>query len=444
MTAIDSNLAYQFDHQAPASIEAEMCVLGSMMLDKEIIPEVASIIDREHFFQTDHQVIFDALMNLHNQGRPIDSVILRDELAKRQLLDDVGGAAYLGQILGSIPSSAHGVHYARIVREKFLLRRFIGFSNDLIRRAYGPLGGDADDLGAKATSELAAIMNGGSSAAAKSIQTLADSAYWSLEQPADQRISLGIPSLDALGMTVGPGETMFIGARPSMGKSILAKQIAIAVGATVPVVLLSTEESGEKIARNMLANLARVENGRIRRGGNSLDTQAWNSLAGAVAELHKRQVTIIDNAFSLQKIKIAVAATVAKTKAKVVLIDHMHRIQAEGRTPYERASAISLELSILFKQLQVAGVVMAQLNREGPKQGNRRPTMTDLRESGQIEQDADQIILLHREDYYHLDDEHYLPTRIAELIIAKYRDGARGGVVKLRSNLPFQKFEEYE
>src|SRR4051812_15294249 len=135
---IDSSIARQFDRLPPHSIEGEMCLLASMMLDKEIIGQAVQIIDREAFFQADHQIIYDVLVKLYEQNRPIDAIILRDELGKRQLLEEVGGQGYLGQILNTVPSAAHGEHYAKIVREKALLRQLIGASNDILRDAYAP------------------------------------------------------------------------------------------------------------------------------------------------------------------------------------------------------------------------------------------------------------------------------------------------------------------
>src|SRR5437763_4634980 len=135
---IDSSLSRQFEKLPPSAIEAEMCLLASMMLDKEMVGQVVTMVDREAFYQADHQIIFDILVKLYEQNRPVDAVILREELSKRQLLDEIGGTAYLGQILNSVPSAAHGVHYATIVREKHLLRQLISASNDVLRDAYAP------------------------------------------------------------------------------------------------------------------------------------------------------------------------------------------------------------------------------------------------------------------------------------------------------------------
>ena len=262
---IDQSLAAQFDRLPPSAIDAEMCVIASMMLDRTCIPLVMQIIGRDAFAQADHQILFDVLVKLNEDGIAIDTVILRGELAKMQLLDEVGGTAYLAQLLSTVPSASHAEYYARIVREKFLLRSFIGFANGLLRKAYGPMSDSAEEVGQQAMTELAAILTAQKGHETASLRSLAQAAYWDLESNEECRTSLGFASLDSAGISVGAGETMIIGPRPSMGKSILAKQIALNVGRMSPVVLCSTEESGRKIARNILSNMATVENGVMQR-----------------------------------------------------------------------------------------------------------------------------------------------------------------------------------
>jgi replicative DNA helicase len=444
MTQLDESITNQFDRLPPCSIDAEKCMLASMMLDKEMLGQIMLIVGRDALYQADHQIIFDVLAALYRDGIEIDSVTVREALLKRQLLQEVGGAAYLGEILGSMPSAAHGVHYAKIVREKYLLRQYISLSNEILRDAHGPSEGSAEELGQSIATKLAKIISNQKSSTGHRLFDVAQMVYDQLEQDETERVSLGIRTLDEAGLSIGLGEMMILAARPSMGKSLLAKQIALQVSLTHPVILLSTEERRDKIARNAFSNLASIDNHRIRDGRKALHAEDWQALTNALAEIAKRNLIIVDDAFHIRRICSIVPALVAKHGAKMVIIDHMHRIKADEKTPYERVTSISLSLSTLMKECGVAGIVMAQLNREAPKREDKRPTITDLRESGSIEQDADAIVFLHREDYYHIDDKNYIPNQEAELIVAKFRDGIRGNVFKLKSNLKFQRFDDPE
>jgi replicative DNA helicase len=444
MILTDETIAGQFDRLPPCSIESEMCMLGSMMLDKEAIGIVLAIVGRVAIYQADHQIIFDVLVKLYEQNRPIDVVIVREELVKRGLLQEIGGASYLGQIISSVPSSGHVAHYANVVRETHLLRQYIEYANKILRDAYGSHEQSADEMGQGIATRLASIVSANKGSTGHKLIDVAQEVYEQMEREQTERIFLGVKTLDDAGLSVGLGETVILAARPSMGKSLLAKQIAVEVALKHPVILVSTEERRDKIARNVFANLANIDNHRIRDGRKSLTEADWRALAGSLADIARRNLIIVDDAFHIRRICTLVPALVAKHKARMVIIDHMHRIRSDDKSPYERITSISLALSTLMKETQVAGIVLAQLNREAPKREDKRPTITDLRESGSIEQDADAILFLHREDYYHLDDRDYIATREAEVIVAKFRDGIRGNVFKLRSNLAMQRFEDIE
>src|SRR3954452_4831963 len=214
---VDSSLSNQFDRLPPSSVEAEMCLLASMMLDKEMIGNVVTLVDREAFYQADHQIIFDVLLKLYEQNKPIDAIILRDELGKRQLLDEVGGAAYLGQILSQVPSAAHGVHYAGIVREKYLLRQLIGASNDILRDAYAPHE-RAELVLDKAEKRIFDIAQNKVGNAISSIGDVAMQVYEMLEEKGRRGLETGYFELDDMLNGLQDGEMIIIAARPSMGK----------------------------------------------------------------------------------------------------------------------------------------------------------------------------------------------------------------------------------
>src|SRR4051812_18502937 len=215
---IDPSIARQFDKLPPHSIEAEMCLIAAMMLDKEMVGQVVQIVDRDAFYQADHQILFDILVKLYEQNRPIDAVIVREELLKRQLLEEVGGVAYLGQILNSVPSSAHGAHYAGIVREKALLRQLIAASNDILRDAYAPHE-QADlvlDKAEKRIFEIASKKVGNSVVA---METVLHEVFEMIENRGQRGVETGFFELDDMMNGLQNGEMVIVAARPSMGKA---------------------------------------------------------------------------------------------------------------------------------------------------------------------------------------------------------------------------------
>src|SRR5687767_12202389 len=215
---IDSSIAQQFDRLPPHAIEAEMCLLASMMLDKEMIGLVVQIIDRECLYQVDHQIIYDVLVKLYEQNRPIDAIILREELAKRQLLEEIGGSAYLAQILSSVPSAAHGKHYAGIVREKALLRQLIAASNDILRDAYAPHE-QADLVLDKAEKRIFDIAQKKVGGAMVPMETVLHEVFEMIENRGQRGVETGFFEMDDMLNGLQPGEMIIIAARPSMGKA---------------------------------------------------------------------------------------------------------------------------------------------------------------------------------------------------------------------------------
>jgi replicative DNA helicase len=438
---IEPSLAAQFDRIPPCAIDAEMCLLASMILDRDCIPVVRSVVDRDAFYQADHQIIFDVLVKLYERNRPIDAVILRNELAQRNLLDEIGGTAYIAQLFSQVPSAAHAQHYARIVADKSLLRRLIQIANDALRDGYGARDCDASALLAR---HAAALANAATRNATTDYVTMDEA----LEETWQQLTSGGVPiiptGIDALDTDVAglaPGEMVYLAARPSMGKSAMAKQIVRNIARSgVAVGYFSFEESISKIVRNSLSAEAAVDNKYLRNAVNLGEFQ-WNAIEEARPRLSGLPIYMTRRCRRPDEIRNMVALWKAKHDVRVIVLDHIGWVQADGKTPYERASNASLEVANVIKELNVAGLVLAQLNRGVTARDDKRPTMSDLRDAGRLEEDADGIIMLHREDYYHLDDNRYQPTQIAELIIAKWRDSERGIVVKVKSDMAYQRFE---
>src|SRR5271154_2703681 len=221
---IDSSVARQFDRLPPHSIEAEICLLASMMLDKDMVGQIVQLVDRESFYQADHQIIYDVLLKLYEMNRPIDSVILFEELVKRQLLDEVGGTAYIAQILNSVPSSAHGMHYAGIVREKAMLRQLIAASNDILRDAYAPYE-KADVILDKAEHRIFEIADKKVGGSMEPMEKVLHEVFEMIENRGQRGLETGFHELDDMMNGLQRGEMIIVAARPSMGKTAFAMNL---------------------------------------------------------------------------------------------------------------------------------------------------------------------------------------------------------------------------
>lgn len=426
---MDSAIARQFDRLPPHAIEAEMCLLASMMLEKECIGQAVQIIDREAFFQADHQIIYDVLVKLYEQNRPIDAVILRDELGKRQLLDEIGGVAYLGQILNTVPSAAHGEHYAKIVREKALLRQLIAASNDILRDAYAPHE-QADlvlDKAEKRIFEIASKKVGNSIVA---METVLHEVFEMIESRGQRGIETGFFELDDMMNGLQNGEMVIVAARPSMGKTAFAMNVVERVSADgrLPCAVFSLEMSKQQLAQRMLCSRGEIDAHKLRKG--MLQAHEYAHLANVVGELAKAPIWV-DDSPGLTPLELRAKARRLKLQhdIKLIMIDYMQLMDNPGpENRQQQISEISRAIKSVARELNVPVIALSQLNRASEGRDGHRPRMSDLRESGSIEQDADVIMLLHREDYYRMSEPDFQPDNIAEIIIAKQRNGPTGTV----------------
>ena len=426
---IDSTFASQFERLPPHSVEAEMCLLASMMLDREIIGQVVQLIDRDAFFQADHQIIHDILIDLYDKNRPIDAVIVREELIKRQLLDDVGGVAYLGQILSSVPSAAHGLHYASIVREKALLRQLIGASNDILREAYAPHE-QAEmvlDNAEKRIFKIAEKKVGGSMVP---IEDVLHEVFESIENRGQRGLETGFYDLDDMLNGLQNGEMIIVAARPSMGKTSLAMNMieGLAADRRLPCGVFSLEMSKQQLAQRMLCSRGNIDSHKLRKG--MLQSHEYQKLASVVGELAKAPIWVDDSA-SLTPLELRAKARRLKLQhdVKCIMIDYMQLMDNPGpENRQQQISEISRAIKSVARELDIPVIALSQLNRATEGREGHRPRMSDLRESGSIEQDADVVMLLHREDYYRMAEPDFQPDNIAEIIIAKQRNGPTGTV----------------
>jgi len=433
----------QFDRLPPHSIEAEMCLLASMMLDKEVVGEVVQIVTGESFYQADHQIIFDVLTGLYEQNRPIDAVILREELGKRQVLDEIGGTAYLGQILSAVPSAAHGAHYASIVKEKALLRQLISASNDILRDAYAPHE-QAEVVLDRAERRIFEIAEKKISGQVTAMEDVLHEVFEMIENRGQRGIESGFFELDDMMNGLQNGEMIIVAARPSMGKTAFAMNVMehIAADSRLPCAVFSLEMSKQQLAQRMLCSRGQIDAHKLRKG--LLQSHEYAHLANVVGELAKAPMWVDDSAgLTIMELRAKARRLKLQHDIKCIMIDYMQLMDNPGvESRQQQISEISRGIKAVARELKIPVICLSQLNRASEGRDGHRPRMSDLRESGSIEQDADVIMLLHREDYYRMSEPDFQPDNVAELIIAKQRNGPTG-TVKLTFMNKTTRFENY-
>jgi replicative DNA helicase len=426
---IDPNVAGQFDRLPPHSIEAEQCLLASMMLDKEMIGQAIQIVERDSFYQADHQIIFDILIKLYEQNKPIDAIIVREELVKRQLLEEVGGTAYIGQLLNMVPSAAHGEHYASIVREKFLLRQLIAASNEVLRDAYSPHE-KADVIVDRAEHRIFDIAEKRIGSAMQPLESVLHEVYEMIEEKGRRGLETDFHEVDDMLNGLQNGEMIIVAARPSMGKTAMAMNMVEAVAANhrLPCAVFSLEMSKQQLAQRMLCSRAGIDAQKVRKG--MLSAEEFHKLAAVVVELSKAPIWV-DDSPGLTVLELRAKARRLKRQhdIRLIMIDYMQLMDNPGvESRQQQISEISRGIKAVARELNIPVIALSQLNRQAEGRDGHRPRMSDLRESGSIEQDADVIMLLHREDYYRMQEPDFMPDNIAEIIIAKQRNGPTGTV----------------
>jgi replicative DNA helicase len=425
-----------------------MAMIASLALagdDEALVASILAAAGRNDFYQVDHQVYFDAICALRSRKAKVDAVTIRAELQARGLYEEVGGNGYFGTIINSVPSAAHGEHYARIVRRLSVRRQLIEYATTVTRCAYSPgdEDGTANALLDQVQAKLAEIMAGGGGVKVRTLEEIGTATLIAMNENGGDLIPFGYPNLDRVCSGIGPGENIIIASRPSVGKSMLAKNIAFNMASSgIKVGIFSLEERGSKIYRNLLAGEAGIDN-RLLRAVKDLSGGDWAKIYEGHGRLAKLPIWVEDSAFAASDIANKAAFLSARHGVQVFLFDYLQLVDAGGKSDMEKASNASVAIARLVRRLGARGITLAQVNRGVENRENKMPTMADLRSSGQIEQDADGIFLLHREDYYRVTD----PNRrsepldhVLDIMVAKFRDAERGDCLKLRSSLRFQRF----
>lgn len=435
-----------FDKLPPHALEAEAALLGSMILDWQVIGDVVQVIrGEEDFYRPAHGAIYRACVDLYEAGSKVDLVLLLERLKEKGVADQIGGVMYLLELAESMPSATSATYYATQVRKVAKLRRLIETAGRILHEAYTS-GDDPDRILDAAEGELFKIAGDAPLSDAVTATQLMQETYAGLEA-ADGRAITGLETgfleLDDMTRGLQNGELVIVAARPSMGKTALALNMAahIAVALKAPVVVFTMEMPRKQIGERLLCSRAAIDSGTVRR--NALNPQQWERIQVGAGELSESPLYIDDQpSLSALQLRAKARRYAQRFGIKAVFVDYLQLMSGPKSDSREQeVSAISRGIKALARELNVPVVCLSQLNRGPENREGHRPRMSDLRESGAIEQDADAVILLHREDYYHQRDENqnYQPTNVAEVIVGKQRNGPTG-TVKLAWHGPTMRF----
>ncbi|MEO8537371.1 MAG: replicative DNA helicase [Betaproteobacteria bacterium] len=436
----------------PHSIEAEQSVLGGLMLDNEAADRIGDVVSADDFYSEAHRLVYRHIVALITDGKPADVVTVSEALASAQKLDYVGGLAYLGALAQNVPTAANIRHYANIVRERSILRQLAATAGEIADSAFNPLGRNAKMVLDEAEAKILHIAEQGSRGAqnfqvigkllaegVERIETL-----YNRDDPSDVTgIPTGFADLDRMTSGFQPGDLIVVAGRPSMGKTALAINIgeSVALNTGLPVAVFSMEMSATQLAMRMIGSVGRLDQHRLRTG--RLQPDDWDKLSTALGRLNEAPI-LIDETPALNAIEVrSRARRLMKQYGKLglVIVDYLQLMQAstQGENRATEISEISRAMKSLAKELGVPVIACSQLNRSLEQRPNKRPVMSDLRESGAIEQDADVILFIYRDEVYNAETQ---DKGVAEIIIGKQRNGPIG-TVRLTFLGEFTRFESF-
>ncbi|KJF85662.1 replicative DNA helicase [Photobacterium phosphoreum] len=436
----------------PHSLEAEQSVLGGLMLDNERWDTVAEKVVAKDFYSRPHRIIFEATAALLEGGQPLDLITLSEHLERSDKLDDVGGFAYLAELAKNTPSAANILAYADIVRERALIRDMIGVANEIADAGYDPQGRTSEDLLDMAESKVFAIaeQRTNDKEGPQNVDTILERTLERIEllyqSPQDgvTGVSTGFTDLNKKTAGLQGSDLIIVAARPSMGKTTFAMNLCenAAMDQEKPVLIFSLEMPAEQIMMRMLASLSRVDQTKIRTG--QLDDEDWARISSTMGILMQKKNMFIDDSSGLTPTEVrSRARRIARDHGglSMIMIDYLQLMRVPGLQENRtlEIAEISRSLKALAKELNVPVVALSQLNRSLEQRADKRPVNSDLRESGAIEQDADLIMFIYRDEVYHEDSA---LKGIAEIILGKQRNGPIG-TVRLTFQGQFSRFDNY-
>ena len=416
----------------PHDIDAEQAVLGSMLTDKEAVNAAIESLKEDAFYRDDNRIIFQAIVNLYSKSEPIDIITLKDELESMDKFEQVGGYEYLASLPDKVPTTANVQKYIKIVEEKSILRNLIKTANEIIELGYDPTE-DVEDIMDGAEKKIFDIMQSKNQKGYTPIKDVLVESFTKLEELYNRKqhitgVPTGFAELDYKTAGLHGSELILVAARPAMGKTAFALNLATnaALRGNAPVAIFSLEMSKDQLVNRILCSEAMVDSNKVRTG--KLDEDDWVKLAGAIGPLSEAEMYIDDTpGISVMEIRTKCRKLKMEKNIGLVVIDYLQLVQGNKRTASreQEISEISRSLKILAKEINVPVIALSQLSRAVEQRPDHRPMLSDLRESGAIEQDADIVMFLYRDDYYNKESE---KKDISEVIIAKQRGGQTGTV----------------
>ncbi len=437
----------------PHSIEAEQSVLGGLLLDNGAYDRIADIVSQDDFYRYDHRVIFQHITRLVSSARPADVITVHEALATSGKAEEVGGLSYLNALAQNTPSAANIRRYAEIVRDRGVLRKLITVSDEIATQAFNPQGKEVKQMLDEAESKIFAIAEEGARGAQGwlEIQPLLTQVVERIDELYNRDntsdvtgVPTGLIDLDRMTSGLQPGDLIIVAGRPSMGKTAFSVNIGenVAIDSGLPVAIFSMEMGGTQLAMRMLGSIGRLDQHRLRTG--RLIDEDWPRLTNAIQKMNDAQI-FIDETPALNPIELRARARRLSRQCGrlgLIIVDYLQLMSGSSSAGENRAteiSEISRSLKGLAKELNCPLIALSQLNRSLEQRPNKRPVMSDLRESGAIEQDADVILFIYRDEVYNPDT----PEKgTAEIIIGKQRNGPIG-TVRMTFLGQYTKFDNY-
>jgi replicative DNA helicase len=414
----------------PQDLDAERSVLGALLLKPSTLHELATSLQPEDFYRPGHAHIFEAAISLFEKNEPIDEVTVRSQLKAAGTLEAAGGTAYLASLTDSVPTAANAVHYAHIVRNRAVSRRLINAATDIVSAAYEGTG-EIGQLLDQAESKIFEITASRDQRAFVPIKEVVKDTFKLIEKRYEKKetitgVATGFSDFDRMTSGLQPGDLIILAARPSMGKTALALNMAqnAAIRGKLPVALFSLEMSKEQLVMRMLAAEGRIDSSKLR--GGKLGDADWPRLARAAGALAEAELYLDDSgSLTILETRAKARRLQAEKGLSMIVIDYLQLMHGRAESREREISEISRGLKSLAKELNVPVMALSQLNRSLEARQDKRPMLSDLRESGAIEQDADVICFIYRDEYYNKDSD---AKGQAELIIGKQRNGPTGTV----------------
>ncbi|MCL1897649.1 MAG: replicative DNA helicase [Micrococcales bacterium] len=424
-----------FDRLPPQDLAAERSVLGSMLLSKDALADVVALICGEDFYRPAHEMIFDVITHIYGRGEPVDAVTVSGELTRRGQISRIGGASYLGSLIAEVPTAANAAYYAQIVRDQAVLRRLVDAGTRIAQLGYTTQGEAVDELVNTAQAEVYAVTERGAAEDYKALGEVVDPVLGQIEAMRAHGgevtgVPTGFAKLDKLTGGLRPGQMVIVAARPAIGKSTLALDFArsAAIHNGLCTIVFSLEMSQLEITQRLISAESGVFLQHLRHG--TVSENDWRYIAGRMGDFQEAPLFIDDSAnMSLMEIRAKCRRLKQRNNLKLVIIDYLQLMSSGKRVEsrQQEVSEFSRALKLLAKELNLPVVAISQLNRSAEQRDGKKPQMSDLRESGSLEQDADLVILLHRPEPKE-DEAQGRAGGDAQLIVAKHRNGPTASI----------------